>query len=1041
MKNKMKYMFLALAGALTMAVSCQMEDLLSDTDVKEGYTDIELSVNVPVMQKVDTRAVDPDGGGVQSIVLFCFDKYGYFITTVKADIKPDTDDLISLSGTMKASIPNHTEVVHFIGNQNLSYFTEGNYQGLSEVTVMTTLHASPGRMIYWARKNASELAPGTTVTLLRNQAKFTVNTGTSGFEEKGWIVLNTSAYGTVAPYNSDRTAENGGFVAPTLSAPFVTIPHDDTRLKNYYDVRIAEDEYVFETDNTEAAPVEIIIKGSYKGGEDLYYRVSLIDDDGNYIQVMRNHHYVINVDGELSYGQKTYNDALTAPATNNVWISISDNVHEVMDNDYILSVDETAVIIGEEDFTTPNTYKLYYTIKSNNGNAITDADKAEVYWLDGNNVAEHLFNHTFSNGRGEITVTLFNMGGEAKREGTLFVKKGRLHRKIKVITVKKFNFEPAWITTNIYALDPGENVTIMFTVPDDCPPELFPMDVLVSTDHLDVRNASGMVLPVIRADDERYGEDNGIGYKYVLTVTQAGTQRVYLKTSLPHEDNEYTSVKIEAEHFHSISKSATFHQQVDSRIMINNLRSYVATTPADEYIYYYLVPQKINAPVEFQAHLGKVVNSAPAAGKGVSLTNPKNEVTHFEYISPNVDFSTTDGDGYNVDEFLLYSQNLEHNHDYSSSDYYFDMYTGLNSANWSASGGRVLGFFRNNISGNPGEGAVFHLKTTKPKSDEVVRISSNVFGAPSVTTGTKGSKAVMDYVAPDGKCTGTGVYRSVVFELSTFHPFHFAASVNGQGSPVSGKDEEITGETVEVDYFPGSSVEVEFDITSFKSSIQGIADAEQLSVDPFGTEFKVYIDAPMLEIDAARNTLPSDKFYYDETIDKFVYVVEADRDAERSYGYSAAKVQDGSKLDAFRNPISGVDQSGERKKLYFLTRNNVSEGEIVLSSEEEKVVYFSKTFVVQNTPIEGNITYGASKTPVPHESFVPFEVVGTYDRIGIMTITADGKYILYLRSEYKYDKGDKVKLQYKAEDGKVYETEISSLESLLTNSDINLTLS
>lgn len=57
--------------------------------------------------------------------------------------------------------------------------------------------------------------------------------------------------------------------------------------------------------------------------------------------------------------------------------------------------------------------------------------------------------------------------------------------------MKEQTFEPAWITTNIYGVETGENVTMMFTIPDECPQELFPMDVLVSVNDMDVRDESG----------------------------------------------------------------------------------------------------------------------------------------------------------------------------------------------------------------------------------------------------------------------------------------------------------------------------------------------------------------------------------------------------------------------------------------------------------------------------------------------------------------------------------------------------------------------
>ena len=45
----------------------------------------------------------------------------------------------------------------------------------------------------------------------------------------------------------------------------------------------------------------------------------------------------------------------------------------------------------------------------------------------------------------------------------------------------------------------------MFTIPESCPKELFPMNVYLSVGDLDIRNASGMELPVVReADNDWY---------------------------------------------------------------------------------------------------------------------------------------------------------------------------------------------------------------------------------------------------------------------------------------------------------------------------------------------------------------------------------------------------------------------------------------------------------------------------------------------------------------------------------------------------------
>lgn len=1012
-----RYINIALSILVSISLMSCVEDLVGpDTNVSpEGYMTIDFAVQVPDMNQVQTKAVDPDGGGVQQMTVFCFDENDLFITTVTADIVSNTADL-SLSGTLEVTVPDHTVTMQLVGNQNLTYFREDNYRGMSEVDVMASLEASAGRMIYWARKTVDELkahdSDSNPVLLLRNQARISLSVeASSGFEQKGWIVVNSNAFGTVAPYCSEH-----GFEAPHyIDRPFVTLPENTTKLGDFLDVRINEDEYIFETENTVDSPIDFIVKGSQNGGEDLYYRISIIDQNGEYLPVLRNHHYTVNITGPLYYGQPTFAEALDAPATNNVWVSVSDEINTLTDGVNTLSVDKTYVVIGEDEFKSPNEYYLYYTLTASGSGA---AGAAEVSWLEGNNAAMSAFTHTYdaATGRGTICVELNAMGDLQKREGTLLVKSGRLSRKIKVITVKEQKFEPAWITTNVYGKESGENVTMMFTIPEVCPAELFPMDVLISVNDMDIRNASGMVLPIIRNDDVRYGEDNGIGYKYVLTVTEPGVQRVYLKSILDHtEDDEQTVVlTVEAPHFESLSKTATFQDAIEARILIHNLKSYVAKTPADEYIYYYLVPQKINAPVEFQTHLGEVVASAAEAD--VTLANPNGVETHFRYISPNLDFSATDGDGYNVDEFLLYSQNLEHNHDHDGT-FFFDFYKNLDPANWSASGGRVLGFFRNS-NATPGGGATYHLKTTKPKSDEVIRIASNPYGFPSVTTGDSGELAIMNYVAPDGTCTGTGKYKSCVFELATYHPFHFAAALEIQGvkvgTNVQGDNEEVV-DYVNMSYVPGQSVNLEFDVTSFTSK-----DGSE-SVDPFGTAFDIEISAPMLELDKTSPLYDAAKIS-NPTPGIFIYHVAADRDAERK-----------GTLEANKDEKATVSQIGERKCIPFKTKGIVSAGEIVIRSDESKVVFYEKTFKIQNSSIVGKLAYRSTSgvVEVPAGSFVPFEMLPTYNRIGTVTVGASGEFELRLRSEYKYDWAtDDVKFQFTDSNGVIYEKTFDSLSAL-----------
>lgn len=979
---------MALVSAMAVMTSCQREEIeIPQTEtVPMGYKTVSFVAQVPQMEVVNTRAVDPDGGGVQQITVFCFDENSLFITTATASLETD-GSAISLKGKCKVTVPDHTHTIQLVGNQNLTYFREDSYRGMSEVDVMSALEASAGRMIYWARETVESIKEHMTesnpVKLLRNQAKLTLHVDASktDFKETGWVVVNSNAFGTVAPYS----AEHGGFVAPTTANPFVTLPENREKLGDFMDVRTNDEEYIFETENTESDPIDFIVKGSHGDGEELYYRISLIDEEGNHVMIMRNHHYTVNIVGDLYYGKPTFEEALEAPATNNVWVSVSDNIAEVQDSEYSLAVEKTSVVIGEEEFHTPNTYYLHYTLKALKGQALTQAD---VAWMEGNNVALHAFSHTFdaSTGQGTIIITLNDMDGLQKREGTLTVKKGRLSRRIKVVTVKEQSFEPAWITTNIYGVGTGENVTMMFTIPEECPQELFPMDVLISVNDLDVRNESGMSLPVINASDEGYGQDNGLGYKYVLTVTGTGKQRVYLETILEQHTGDAVEVTIEAKHFASLTKVATFQSQVDQWILLHSLRSFSATQPADEVIYYHMVAQKVNAPVELPSHLGKDIE-----------WNADHTVRSYTAMAPETG-----------DEFLIYSKYL--NHDESRSDLNFHFYP-VDEDKWST-GGRVHGFVPDHLASD--QGAVFHLLTNTPRSAEVVRIASNPVGQPSVT----GS----------GVCNGTQ-YRSAIFELANYHPFHFAAQINGQGVVVYGAQEEEV-DIIELDYQPGQAVNIAFDVTSFTSSLhdsQGnvLPLSEQESVDPFGTAFDIYIDAPMLDIDETSDLYTSGKVTRDPNVaGRFVYHVAADRAAERT-GTIAALATDA-------KAVGG--QAGERKVIPFKTKSIVTAGEITISADESKVVYYSKTFKVQNKSITGKLQYRDKTTgnlvDVPYEAFVPFEMKPTYNRIGTVTVGHNGEFELRLRKEYKYDwTTDAVKFQF-SDGGIVYEKEFASLNSL-----------
>ena len=1001
MIRKIIHRVIAMVAVSALLVSCNEDELWKNHTLRDGYVALRFSAEIPDMQEVETRAVDPDGGGVQNMTLFCFDTYGLFISTATATIHSTTD---LLNGTFDAQVPDNTRTIHFLANQNMSEFKEDDFRGKSETEVMSVLEGSSGKMIYWARfacapndeRKINEQL-GNSIEMIRNQAQVSIaEWDTQWFTVTGFAVVNSNAFGTVAPYHPEQGFD---FTWPGTE-DFVTLPLNDAKMSDIVDVSTSTSEYIFESKNTADDPVSVIIRGHASGAtDDLYYRVLLLDENGEQLLIRRNFHYKLNIQGPLSYGQKTFEEATKAAATNNVWISISDDVKSVEDNNYILTVEETSYILSS--FYQDRTYTLNYTLEGKNDTQLTEADKPEVTWLDGNNVAIPTLTNTFdaSSGEGSIRITLNPLNNNEKLEGTLLIKKGKLQRKIKVIAIKEQVFTPAWVGTQVYGSvngsdkDSRAHVTVMFTIPETCPEELFPLRVLVSTNELDVRSAAGVALPVINDGDEGYGEPNGIGYKYVYIADAPGVQRIYFENILNHDNGEKEKVVIEAEHFETITKTFTYSENQRS-ITVDGLEEYNATDPSeenfpdDEVIYYRLVPQKRYANVQFDMLMKDLADDSP--------------------------INATDDD-----EFLLYSQHLDYYKDGEENQAgvtAFDCtFHEVDESNW-GNVGRML-VFKPRQPQNPTAGTgrySIYMKTNRAVSAEVVRISSNQQGSPSAWPGNSGTYA-------------GNSYRSVTFELANYNPFRFAARVNNEGTDTSGAEEEVTTPLAWT-YAPEQEVNIALDVTSF-------AGTDGKSADPFGEAFEIYIDAPMLEIDQARLTeckLNSSKLKADPNVEgRFIYTVGADRETERTFGTGSAMKTDNT---------SGVDQTGERKTLPFKSSSIVSAGDIVISSNKEKVVFFDKTFKVSNTPISGTLKYGTNKQNVPRSAFVSFERTRNNSRIGSVTVTADGQYELRLRKEYTFNwYTDEVEFHYEI-DGKVYHKIYPNLAELFASPDVVLEL-
>lgn len=1089
---------------VTFAVvtGCQKNEFINGKTIPDGYMPISLYFNAPDAIEVNTKAADPDGKGVNKMNLFCFDNYGVFIThvdNVRITQGQPNDEGYSLNGSiMEVLVPENTRRIHFIANQNTTSFEEENFTGKTEHEVIAKLEGSSGMVIYWGyfaaygpdvpdaqtfierlkQKHGSENTP---IRLLRNQARFEVPSKSGIFNVKGFTIVNTCAFGTVAPYHPEKgfnfttSVTNGQWdnTCDWTTTDFITLPDNKVRLSPPLDVDIAIETAVFETDNKSSDPVSIIIKGRNNGdSKDLYYRVILMDKQGNYIKIRRNYRYTINIEGKLYYGQETFEQALTAPASNNVWLSISDEINEISDNTYSLKVNETFVEIlatpvkgadgtitgwnlskpypsAQYDLNAPGgsirnyTVDLgYYLSRRDNSSLTQERDKPVIEWADGCEISTQTPINDFmvmeSGDYNEATITLDNLSGlETKQSisGTVVIHKGLLQRKIKVTILKALDFTPVWISTQVNA-NAGENLTLLFTVPDECPDELLPFDVYISAADVDLRHIEGRELPVITYDSNpnEYGKDvyatqadkdagKPIGYKYVYTVTEKGDQRIYFHNLVPRKDQQSVTewVTIESPLFNTVQKTIVFNASQNYRITMPGLKVSTSNEVYDENVKYVLVPQKKYAPLDL----------------GLVFTSLNNSVENDIQVGAN-------------DEFILYSEFLSHLNGHGDQSRCNCQFEDFHEELW-GSGGRVHTFkFKKpeeqNYEYNNDKGYLIHMITDKARSEEVVRISSNQPGSEQAfydgTTGTYGNESSGE--------PGRG-YRSLIFELENYRPFHFAARLNNSsisytgnnvtndasvgGTIVNGEAEEII-DNIELEYGPDGNIDIYFDITSFRAD-------DGVSVDPFGTKFYVYIVAPMLDLAANTDKLIKLKDGV------FAYKVGATRGDERdSCVNNANHVDYSSGIAAITDDVEGVSQENsqenERKKVSFQKKNSVTKGDILLTTDpvlagvsdipghsEQIAVFYDKRFRLSNKPITGTIqTFdGSQYKNMTDGAFVSFALERNNSRIGSMVIhgadAAHDKswYELVLRPEYSFRwNDDNLVITHTHKDGNKTET-------------------
>lgn len=537
----------------------------------DGNVRLCFNTEIPDMEQVQTRAVDPDGYGVNSLWLFCFDQYRHYIGRVQAEVSQTGSSEDKLSGSFTATIPGATRHLHFIANLNVNDFEDTPNLGRLDTEVIPQFTTTSGLLCYWGYKSfdsedaLTSFAGGTDskVSMFRNQARIRYQRldGGTDLSIKGMAIMNQYSRGTVAPFN--RNAGEGDPFAfdsaldikePTLCADEdVLVAVDPSDVSQFGGGSVGR--FVFEHANKADDPMYLIFRINTSGGSaddgnwrdnDRYYKIALVDALGNQLPVLRNYDYVINFKGiPANGGYTTFKEAVTGAAANNVWVSIDQTIPAITDGQSSLAVvGETTRIITQASLLTGGTYKLEYHWYDGTKPGIVP----EVTWVQNSGIAEAKIDNYFTAGNGLdnpgtgiITIKPTNIGNP--QYGILQIKAGKFVRTVKLISLSNFSFTPVWTSSGL-PMQSGEPVAIAFTIPDNFPQELFPLDVKVACNLFDDDgtnvNMDGKqtYLDVVVEECKFTVMENGQAktyerdwpHKYVYTVNRPGLHRVNFKT-------------------------------------------------------------------------------------------------------------------------------------------------------------------------------------------------------------------------------------------------------------------------------------------------------------------------------------------------------------------------------------------------------------------------------------------------------------------------------------------------------------------------------
>ena len=377
----MKKIFFALVVIFGLW-SCVREELPSYTATEGATFDLEFSVVLPEMHTA-TRAMGSEK--INTLHLYIFDENGYLSQFKEATITPVEEGSTNTWEDGNPTTFRVTEIyasqfkrtIHFIANLPEDAKTSFG----SEQELINTMYTSGGKEAFWQYRvfdgGLNSETSIENVALVRNYAKVSIKNNDTNFTSPKLALVNIPDRGTVAPYSvSKRSYATYPIAVAEGKTAYQTITdwgyygHEladmtlDNTLENFNPTFSEGSVCLYERMHLGSnKPTFAIISGTYNGTT-YYYRVDLVDDEMNYLNILRNFEYTIVIKEILSAGYTSALEAASKAASNNVSFSVeTKDLTSITDGNAALYVSAVQIIHNDASKAIELKYKYVPDIK------------------------------------------------------------------------------------------------------------------------------------------------------------------------------------------------------------------------------------------------------------------------------------------------------------------------------------------------------------------------------------------------------------------------------------------------------------------------------------------------------------------------------------------------------------------------------------------------------------------------------------------------------------------------------------------------------